>query len=145
MLIGECGTAMTTWPTAQHCTSWRPFAPGNPSSGGKRRRTKPRRFANRAATRLRISAVNVGNPPTALGACDRRLAARVGTAQAVTATAHTFAVLCDHARRYGMIYQDPGASYYEAQYRQRVLKGLRRRAKALGDELQETTAVVGVS
>jgi hypothetical protein len=44
-----------------------------------------------------------------------------------------------------MAYQDPGASYYEAQYRQRVLHGLRRRAKTLGYELQEIATVEGVS
>jgi hypothetical protein len=42
-------------------------------------------------------------------------------------------------------YQDPGASYYEEQYRQRVLHGLRRRAKTLGYDLMEITAVEGVS
>jgi hypothetical protein len=63
----------------------------------------------------------------------------------VTATARKLAVLFYNALRYGMTYQDPGAAYDEAQYRQRVLKGLRRRAKELGYELQETTAVGGVS
>ncbi len=34
-----------------------------------------------------------------------------------------------------MTYKDPGASYYETQYRDRVLSSLRRRAKTLGYEL----------
>ena len=145
MLVGECGTDMTKWPTVNHCTSWLTVAPGNKSSGGKLLSTKTRRSANRAAQLLRIAAVNVGKTQTALGACYRRLAARVGKAKAVTATARKLAVLFYNALRYGMTYQDPGAAYYEEQYRQRVLKGLRRRAKTLGYELQETTAVVGVS
>jgi transposase len=145
MLVGECGTDMTKWPTVKHFTSWLTLAPGNKLSGGKLLSTKTRRSANRAAKLLRISAVNVGKTQTALGAFYRRLAARVGKAKAVTATARKFAVLFYNALRYGMTYQDPGAAYYEEQYRQRVLKGLRRRAKALGYELQETTAVGGVS
>jgi hypothetical protein len=106
---------------------------------------KTRRSAKRAAKLLRIAAVNVGKTQTALGAFYWRLAARVGKAKAVTATARKLAVLFDNAFRYGIASQDPGAAYYEAQYRQRVLKGLRRRAKELGYELQAATAVEGVS
>ena len=108
-------------------------------------RATTRRSSNRAAKTLRLAAVNVGKTQTALGAFYRRLAARVGTAKAVTATARKLAVLFYNALRYGMAYQDPGASYYESQYRHRLLKGLRRRAKELGYDLVETTAVEGVS
>jgi transposase len=144
-LIGECGTDMTKWPTTKHFTSWLTLAPDNQISGGKLLSTKTRRSANRAAKILRLAAVNVGKTQTALGAFYRRLAARVGKAKAVTATARKLAVLFYNTLRYGMAYQDPGASYYEEQYRQRVLNGLRRRAKALGYELRESAAVEGVS
>ena len=43
-----------------------------------------------------------------------------------------------------MDYADPGASYYEERYRQRVLTNLQRRAKALGYVLQPTE-IKGVS
>jgi len=143
--IGECGADMRRWPTVTHVTSWLTWAPGNKISGGKVLRAKTRRSSNRAAKTLRLAAVNVGKTQTALGACYRRLAARVGNAKAVTATARKLAVLFYNTLRYGMTYQDPGASYYEEQYRCRLLKGLRRRAKELGYELVETTAVEGVS
>jgi hypothetical protein len=44
-----------------------------------------------------------------------------------------------------MDYTDPGASYYEERYRQRVLANLRRRAKALGYALQEIPPEAAVS
>jgi hypothetical protein len=94
---------------------------------------------------LRLAAVNGGKTQTALGAFYRRLAGRVGKAQAVTATARKLAILFYNALRYGMAYQDPGAAYYEAQSRERVLKGLRRRAKELGYALQEIATGTGVS
>ena len=49
--------------------------------------------------------------------------------------------------RHGMNYTDPGASYYEERYRQRVLTNLQRRAKAIGYVLQEaaTSEAGGVS
>jgi hypothetical protein len=44
--------------------------------------------------------------------------------------------------RFGMAYQDPGADHYEQKYRERVVKGLHRRAAEFGFTLQ---AVEGVS
>ena len=41
-----------------------------------------------------------------------------------------------NALRHGMDYIDPGASYYETRYRERVVKNLHRRAKAFGFVLQ---------
>jgi len=136
---------MTKWPTAKHFTSWLTLAPSNQISGGKLLRTNTRRSANRGAKILRLAAVNVGKTQTAFGAFSRRLAARVGKAKAVTATARKLAVLFYNTLRYGLAYQDPGASYYEEQYRQRVLQGLRRRAKTLGYELMAIATVEGVS
>jgi transposase len=144
-LVGECGMDMSRWPTEKHFTSWLTLAPGNKISGGKVLSTKTRRSANRAAKIFRLCAVNVGQTSTALGAFYRRLASRVGKAKAVTATARKLAVLFYNALRYGMAYEDPGASYYEERYRERVLKGLRRRAKEFGYELTEVGAAEGVS
>src|SRR5262245_51608333 len=131
-LVAECGDDMSKWPTAKHFTSWLSLAPGNKVSGGRLLSSKTRRSTNRAAALLRIAAVNIGRTQTALGAFYRRLAARTGKAKAVTATARKLAVLFYNALRFGMTYADPGASYYEERYRQRVLDNLRRRAHQLG-------------
>ena len=137
-LVAECGDDMTKWPTVKHFTSWLTLAPGNKISGGKLRSSKTRRSSNRAATLLRIAAVNIGRTTTALGAFYRRLAARTGKAKAVTATVRKLAVLFYNALRFGPQYQDPGADYYEARHKQRVLHNLRRRAEHLGYSLVET-------
>src|SRR3954471_11350783 len=147
-LVGECGTNLTAWPTAKHFTSWLGLAPHNKISGGKVLSSKTRRTGNRAASLLRLAAVSVGRTDTALGAFYRRLSARVGKAKAITATARKIAVLFYNALRHGMDYADPGASYYEERYRQRVLANLQRRAKSLGYVLQQADtapAAVGVS
>ena len=47
--------------------------------------------------------------------------------------------------RHGMAYADPGASYYEERYKQRVLANLRRRAKSLGYVLQATDSTPSVA
>jgi transposase len=147
-LVAECGDDMRKWPTAKHFASWLTLAPGNKISGGRVLSSKTRRSANRAAALLRIAAVSVGRTQTALGAFYRRLAARVGKAKAVTATARKLAVLFYNALRFGLAYADPGASYYEERYRQRVLHNLERRARQMGFVLMpcpEQTAGAGVS
>jgi len=136
-LVGECGTNLSAWPSAKHFTSWLGLAPHNKISGGKVLSSKTRRTSNRAATLLRLAAITVGRTDTALGAFYRRLSGRVGKAKAVTATARKIAVLFYNTLRHGMSYADPGASYYEDRYRQRVLSNLQRRAKSMGFVLQQ--------
>lgn len=131
-IFAECGSDMTRWPTAKHFTSWLTLAPGNKISGGKVLSAKTRRSANRATVLLRLAAVSVSRTATALGAFFRRLAARVGKAKAVTATARKIATVLYNTIRYGTAYVDPGASYYEERYRERTLNNLRRRASAMG-------------
>ena len=137
-LVGECGTDLSAWPSAKHFTSWLCLAPSNKISGGKVLSSRTRRSSNRASALLRLAAVTVGRTETALGAFYRRLAGRVGKAKAVTATARKIAVLFYNTLRHNIGYFDPGASYYEDRYRQRVLANLKRRAKSLGYSLQLT-------
>ena len=139
-LVAECGDDMRKWPTAKNFTSWLTLAPGNKISGGRLLSSKTRRSASRAAALLRIAAVNIGRTQTALGAFYRRLAARIGKAKAVTATARKLAILFYRALRFGMTYADPGASYYEERHRQRVIHNLHRRARELGFSLVANAA-----
>jgi len=131
-LVSECGDDLSAWPSAKHFTSWLSLAPNNKISGGKVLSSRTKRSGSRVASLLRLAAVSVGRTETALGAFYRRLSSRVGKAKAITATARKIAVLFYNAMRHGMNYVDPGASYYETRYRERVVKNLHRRAKALG-------------
>jgi transposase len=139
-LIAECGDDLTAWPNAKHFTSWLCLAPHNRISGGKVLSSRTRRSGSRAAALLRLAAVTVGRTDTAIGAFYRRLAARIGKAKAVTATARKIAVLFYNAVRHGMAYVDPGASAYETRYRTRVINNLQRRARAFGLVLQPLAA-----
>ena len=119
-LIAECGDDLSAWPNAKHFTSWLCLAPHNKISGGRVLSSHTRRSGNRAASLLRLAAISVGRTDTALGAFYRRLAARIGKAKAVTATARKIAVLFYNALRYG-----------DGVYRPRCL-GLRRPATVSG-------------
>lgn len=72
-----------------------------------------RKTTNRLTAHLRLAAVTVSKTNTALGAFYRRLAARIGKAKAVTATARKIATLFYNTMRFGMSYADPGADQYE--------------------------------
>jgi len=139
-LVAECGDDLSAWPSAKHFTSWLCLAPANKVSGGRRLSSTTRKTASRAAALLRPAAVSVGRTQTALGAFYRRLAARVGKAKAVTATARKLAVLFYNTVRFGMTYRDPGVPAYEARYQQRVMRNLQRRAKEFGFRLIPETA-----
>jgi transposase len=141
-LIAECGTDLSRWPTEKHFTSWLTLSPGCKISGGKVLSSHTRKSNNRIAARLRLVATAVGRTDTALGAFYRRLAARIGKAKALTATARKIAIQFYRAMRFGMRYEDPGADQYEQRYRERVVKQLQRRAAHFGFALQPMEAGV---
>lgn len=134
-LLSEIGTDMTRWPSEKHFTSWLTLAPKNKISGGRLLSSQTAPSANRAAATLRLAAVSLSRTQTALGAFDRRLAARIGKPQAVTATARKLAILVYRALKGELTYRDPGADTYNHQQRTRVLRHLRQRAATLGFDL----------
>ena len=134
-LIAEIGLDMTRWPTEKHFTSWLSLAPKNKISGGRLLSSRTPPSANRAAVVLRMAAMSLGRTQTALGAFYRRLAARIGKPQAITATARKLAVLVYRALKGELVYRDPGADAYDIQQRARVLRRLRQRAATLGFSL----------
>jgi len=134
-LISEIGTDMSRWKTVNHFVSWLGLCPGTKVSGGRRLSSKTKPTANRAATALRIAASTLHHSRSALGAYYRRMAARLGKAQAVTATAHKLARLVYSMLKNGSEYTDAGQDYYERQYKERAVRNLEHRAKDLGFEL----------
>ena len=134
-LISEIGIDMTRWPTEKHFTSWLTLAPKNKISGGRLLSSRTQPSANRAAAILRMTVMSLGRTDTALGAFYRRLAARIGKPQAITAAARKLAILVYRTLKGDLAYRDLGADTYEAQQRTRTLRRLRHRAASLGFEL----------
>jgi transposase len=126
---------MSRWATEKHFTSWLTLAPKNKISGRRLLSSRTQPSANRAAAILRMTAMTLGRTQTALGAFYRRLAARIGKPQAITATARKLAILVYRALKGELGYRDPGADAYDIQQRTRTLRRLRHRAATLGFEL----------
>lgn len=134
-VLSETGTDMKRWPTEKHFVSWMGLCAGNKVSGGKRLSGKTKPCANRAACALRLAANGLHHAKSALGACLRRQKARLGTPKAITATANKLARLIYRMIKHGMEFVEQGQDYYERKYQERVLKGIRKRAHALGFDL----------
>jgi transposase len=134
-VISEIGLDMNRWPSVKHFTSWLGLAPNPEKSGGKVLRSHTRKTNNRANTALRIAAQSLARSQSALGAFYRRIRARQGAPKAITATAHKLARMIYYMLKHRRPYQDPGATYYEQQYHDRILRNLRRKAAQLGMQL----------
>jgi transposase len=131
-MIAEVGTDLSRFRTVKHFASWLGLCPGTKISGGKVLSAASKRTANRLARALRMSAVAAGNSRSALGAYYRRLAARLGKAKAIRATAHKLARLIYLLMTKGEAYIDRGQDYFEQQHQQRVVRNLAKRALSLG-------------
>ena len=88
--------------------------------------------SNRAATALRLAASCLHHRQSALGAFFRRLKTRLGTPNAMTATAHELARLVYTMLKHATAYVAQGMVEYEQRYQGRVVQHVTRRAKTLG-------------
>ena len=134
-IITEIGTDVSAWPTVKHFTSWLGLSPHNDTSGGKVLRRRTKKTKNRANLAFRLAAQSLVRSKSAVGAFYRRLRARHGPAKALTATAHKLARMVYFMLKNRTAYTDPGVSYYEQQYRERLVRSLKRKAAAMGFDL----------
>jgi transposase len=134
-LASEIGFDMTPWKTEKHFSSWLGLCPGTRRSGGKVLDAKTKRNPNRAAQAFRMAASSLNRSQTALGAFHRRIKARTGGQQAVTATAHKIARIYYAMLTKGTSYVELGQRAYEQRYKERRIDHLNRQAKSLGFKL----------
>ena len=143
VILSEIGTDMSRWPSVKHFCSWLGLSPCHKVSGGKVLSRRVRPGAHRVAVALRLAAGSLHHSQSACGAFFRRLRARLGAPKAITATAHKLARLVYSLLKNGTAYVQQGMEEYEAQYRDRKVKGMARQAKALGYTLVPLAAPDG--
>lgn len=139
-VLSEVGMDLSRFKTVKHFASWLGLCPGTKISGGKRLSGASQRHANRLAQALRMAAVAAGRSHSALGAYYRRMAARLGKAKAIRATAHKLARLIYTLMTQGQAYVDRGQHYYEQEHQKRVLKNLEKKALEMGFSLTPVQA-----
>lgn len=131
-ILSEVGANMSKWPSAKHFTSWLGLSPNNKVSGGKQLSSRTQRSANKAAAFFRLAANSLYNSETSLGGFLRRGKAKLGSPKAITATARKIAVIFYSMLTQGKEYVEAGLDYYEKRYKERLVKGLKKRAAQLG-------------
>ncbi len=140
-MTSEAGVDMSPFKTGKHFASWMSICPGTKKSGGKILSKRTKKNANRAAQAFRLAAASLARSQTALGAFYRRIRARSGAIQAVTATAHKLARIYWAMLTTRKPYVEAGLHAYEERYKQRRIATLRKQAHALGFQLSPAVAV----
>ncbi len=135
-ILSETGTDMSAWASGGIFAAWLALSPNNRITGGKPiRRKTPVIRPNRAAQAFRLAAQTLERARCGLGAFFRRIRNRLGRAGAIKATAHKLALIFYSMLKNKTEYCDPGESYYEERYRDRLLNSLKTKAAALGFNL----------
>lgn len=143
-LLSEAGADLSQFRTVKHWTSWLGLCPDNRISGGKILSCRTRKVVNRLANALRMAATTLERSKTAMGAYYRRMKARLGAAEAVTATAHKLARLLYAVLTQGDTYVRESLEKYERRYHASKLEKLKRLAKSIGCEVIENQTLPDV-
>ena len=130
--VGTPGAMLSNFKTAKHFSSWLGLCPDNRKSGGKVLSSKTRKVANRLATAFRLSAQALWRNESELGAWSRRMKARLGKAEGITATAHRLARIVYHLIATGETYDDTKTAGTNAATQARRIANLRKQAERLG-------------
>jgi transposase len=109
-------------------------------SGGKVLSCKTRRIAHRAATALRLGAHSLSRAKDYFGEFFRRMRSKLGTASAITATAHKIARVVYHVLLTKEPYSETVFYQCDEQSRQRAQLRLRKYARQLGFQLTPIAA-----
>jgi transposase len=112
-IISEVGTDMSKFPTAHHFASYLGFVPHNKITGGHIISSKTDRIKSSAAQAFRKLIPSISQTKTALGAFYRRLAPRIGKAQAIIATCRKLAILFYNTLAFGKAYLEQGELIYK--------------------------------
>jgi transposase len=132
--LGEVGTDVSKFPSAEHFGSWLGLCPDNRITGGRTHAAHTRKVNNRLATALRMAAQSLFRSQSALGDWFRRLRAKLGAKAAITAAAHKLARVLWAMIKYRRPY-DPERLANPELRRARKERFLRRQAQQLGFNL----------
>ncbi len=138
-LVTEIGTDLRRFPNVAAFTSWLTLCPGSKKSGGKVLSSKTRKSNSRLAAALRLAAQTLHKSHSYLGAYYRRMRARLGAPQAITAAAHKLARIIYHLISTRTAYDESVFAQEEQKQRIRHQHRLHKQAFALGFQLVPLT------
>jgi transposase len=134
-LLAEIGSDLSRFPNVAAFACWLALCPANNKSGGKVLSSRTRQTNSRASSALRIAAQTLARSKSHLGTYYRRMRARLGAPQAITATAHKLARIVYHLLTTGQAYDESVFVQQNQKQAQRHQERLRKQANALGFQL----------
>ena len=134
-ILAEVGPDLSKFRSPSAFASWLGLCPDNDISGGKVLWAGTRKVNNRAAKAFRLAAHTLHHSDCVLGHYYRRMKAKLGPPQAVTATAHKLARIVYHLVKTGQPYDETVFARDEERYRKHAERRLKFQAQALGFQL----------
>jgi hypothetical protein len=125
-------TLLGQFKSEKHFASWLGLCPDNRKSGGKILASRTRQVAKRLAGALRLSAQALWQSKSNLGDWCRKMKARLGKAEGITATAHRIARIIYHLVAKQAPYDDNQIFQLTPQAKARRVANLQRQAQKLG-------------
>ena len=133
--LSEVGPSVERFATPKHFASWLGLCPDNRITGGRILSAATRDVKSRTACALRMAAQSLHRSQSALGDYFRRMKARLGAPEAITATAHKLARILHHLIKNRCAYDQSIFAREEELHRQRREKNLRKQAALFGFQL----------
>jgi transposase len=116
-IIGEIGTDMSRFPTAEHLASWAGMCPGQHESAGKARHGTARHGNTWLQRHLAVAAMSAARTrDTYLAAQYKRLITRRGKRRARKALGHSILIAAWHMLTNDVDYHDLGADYFQRRH-----------------------------
>ena len=140
--MSELGTGSqikSAFRSAEAFNSWLGLCPDNRVSGGKVLKAKTRKVVSRVAAVLRMAAQTLRNSEHKLGDYCRRMKARLGKAEGITATAHKLARILYAVITRRVAYNEDDAFKQTPATQSRRLYNLKKQATKLGFQLVPAT------
>ena len=132
-IISVISTDMSRFPTAAHISSWAGMCPGDNQSAGKRKSGKTRKGnALLRTTLITCAHAAVKDKSSYFYAQFMRISAHRGKKRAYVAVAHSMLIAIYHILKYGVVFNDLGADYYNKFNRERKINSYLKKLKALG-------------
>jgi transposase len=138
-ILRAIGLDLRRLPSLKHCCRGLGRCPPHTIAAGQLTARPVRPGATRVAQALRLAARARHHAKPALGGCFRRLQSRLGPAQALTAPAHRRARRVYPRLKHGTADVQPGLQEDAARSRDRDVRNVARKARALGVALVPAT------
>ncbi len=136
--VGGADAFKERFRSAKHFASWLGLCPDNRISGNKLLGSKTRSVKSRLAYQLRMGSMTLWRNESAIGDYCRRMKAKLGKAEGITATAHKLARIIYTLITTGKTYDEKIITQMPEKVRNRRLRNLQNQAKKLGLELVAT-------